>query len=497
VLPFAGLREAGLALRPTTHARVIMENAKKFYIDGRWVEPSANIVGKLVNPATEEVYAEIASGDAVDVDRAVKAARRAFETFSKTSIEERIAYLEKIDTIFRRREREIAEMVTREMGMPISLSTTALLDWCKAHTKATIKILREFKFAEKQGTTTIYKEPIGVVGLIAPWNFPIGQIFTKMLPAIATGCTMVLKPSEMTPLDAIILAEIVDEAGLPAGVFNLVNGTGQIVGDAICRHPDVDMVSFTGSTRAGIEISKAAANTVKRVVTELGGKSANIILDDADFPSAIENAVANCFFINGQACDAGTRLLVPQARVGETVKLATAAAEAQVVGLPENSNTTIGPVMNAKQYERIQSLIQTAIDEGATLVCGGTGRAGGMNSGYYVKPTIFADVNPGTTIYREEIFGPVLSIVAYRNLAEAVRIANDSEYGLAAHITGKDMDTARDIARQMRAGSVYINSPDLDPMAPFGGYRQSGNGRECGEYGFHDYLEIKAVVGHG
>lgn len=475
----------------------IKENALKFYIDGKWVEPASKQTSDLIDPATEKVFATAAMGSAEDVDRAVKAARRAFTTYSKSTIDDRIALLEKIATIFRRREKEIAETVTQEMGMTISLSSTGLLDWCKAHTEATIEILREFKFEEKQGTTTVIKEPIGVAGLITPWNFPIGQIFTKILPALATGCTIVLKPSELTPLDAVILAEIMDEAGVPAGVFNLVNGEGHTVGDAMARHPDIDMISFTGSTRAGVQISKTAADTIKRVVTELGGKSANIILEDADYKTAIENAVANCFFINGQACDAGTRLLVPRGRLQESIDLAVQAAEANVSGAPSDPNTTLGPVMNASQFKNIQKLIQSGIDEGARLVAGGTGRPDGIEAGYFVKPTVFADVKPHMTIFREEIFGPVLSITAYDDLDDAIRIANDTVYGLGAHITGNDMEKVRRLAREVRAGSVYVNSPDLDARAPFGGYRQSGNGRENGEHGFTEFLEVKAVIGHG
>ncbi|CCM80025.1 MULTISPECIES: aldehyde dehydrogenase family protein [Rhizobium] len=474
-----------------------MKTASLFYIDGKWVEPASAEMSDLIDPATETPYARAAMGSAEDVDRAAKAARRAFASYSKSSVEERIALLERIAVIFERRQREFAETVTQEVGMPISISGTALIDWCKAHTAATIEILRKFEFAEKLGTTTVYKEPIGVVGMITPWNWPIGQIFTKILPALATGCTMVLKPSQLTPLDAVLVAEVLDEAGVPAGVFNLVNGEGHTVGDAISTHPEIDMVSFTGSTRAGIQIGKASADTIKRVVTELGGKSANIILDDADFPTAIESAVAGCFFINGQACDAGTRLLVPRGRVEETLKLAAAAAERNVIGSPADPKTTLGPVINKNQFERVQHLILTALDEGASLVTGGLGRPDGLKAGYYVKPTIFANVEPSMTVYREEIFGPVLSVIAYDDLDDAIRIANDTVYGLAAHITGKDMDVVQRLAREVRAGSVFVNSPDLDPMAPFGGYRQSGNGRENGEYGFHDFLEVKAVVGHG
>ncbi|MGO4567085.1 aldehyde dehydrogenase family protein [Rhizobium sp. 2YAF20] len=474
-----------------------MKNASKFYIDGKWVEPSSNATRNLVDPATEKEFATIAMGTAEDVDKAVAAARRAFPKFSKSTIAERIALLEKIDTIFRRREQEIADIVTQQMGMTHNLSTTGLLDWCKVHTALTIEILRKFEFVEKMGTTTVYKEPIGVVGLITPWNFPIGLIFTKVLPAIATGCTMVCKPSEMTPLDGIVFAEIMDEAGVPAGVFNLVNGDGQTVGEAISKHPGIDAISFTGSTRAGIQITKAAADTVKRVASELGGKSANIILDDADFATAIENAVAACFYINGQACDAPTRLIVPRARMEETVEYAKKAADAYVIGRPSDPKTTMGPVMNANQFKRVQEMIQSGIDQAARLVCGGTGRPEGIEAGYFVKPTVFADVTRDMRIFREEIFGPVLSITAYDNLDDAIEIANDTVYGLAAHITGKDIDTVRHVAREVRAGSVYLNTPDWDPKAPFGGYRQSGNGRECGEHGFTDYLELKAVIGHG
>lgn len=474
-----------------------MENAHKFYIDGKWVEPAGGTTSALIDPATEKVYATVAMGSAEDIDRAVKAARRAFTTYSRTTVEERIQLLQKIEKAFVKREREISEIVTQEVGMSISVSSGFLLDWCKLHTAETIEVLRKYAFSENLGTTTVYKEPIGVVGMITPWNFPIGQIFTKILPALATGCTMVLKPSQLTPLDGIIVAEILHEAGVPAGVFNLVNGDGQVVGDAISRHPDIDMVSFTGSTRAGIQIAKTAADSIKRVVNELGGKSANILLDDADFETAVENAVGNCFFLNGQACDAGTRLLVPRNRLEEVANIAAKAANSYVSGPPSDPSTTLGPVMNENQFKNVQKYIQSAIDEGARLVAGGVGRPDGIDAGYFVKPTVFSEVTPDMTIYREEIFGPVLSISAYEDLADAARMANDTVYGLAAHITGKDMDKVRQLARELRAGSVFVNSPDFDPKAPFGGYRQSGNGRECGEHGFTEFLEIKAVVGHG
>ncbi|RFB87558.1 aldehyde dehydrogenase family protein [Rhizobium leguminosarum bv. trifolii] len=474
-----------------------MERSSKFYIDGKWVEPVSKNTAELIDPATESVYATFAMGGAEDIDRAVKAARRAFSTYSKTTIEERIELLQKIHAAFLKREADISSTVTQEVGMPISVSSGFLLDWCKLHTKETIEILRNYSFVEKLGTTTIYKEPIGVVGMITPWNFPIGQIFTKILPALATGCTMVLKPSQLTPLDAIIAAEILDEAGVPPGVFNLVNGDGRVVGEAISQHPDIDMVSFTGSTRAGIQIAKSAADTIKRVVNELGGKSANILLEDADFNVAVENAVGNCFFLNGQACDAGTRLLVPRSRLEEATNIAVEVANGYVSGPPSDPETTLGPVMNANQFKSVQAYIQSGIDQGAKLVAGGVGRPDGIDAGYFVRPTIFSDVKSDTKIYREEIFGPVLTISAYEDLEDAARMANDTVYGLAAHLTGRDMDKVRQLSRELRAGSVFVNSPDFDPKAPFGGYRQSGNGRECGEHGFTEFLEIKAVVGHG
>ena len=474
-----------------------MENALKFYIDGKWVEPAGGSTSDLIDPATEKVYATVAMGSAEDIDKAVKAARRAFSTYSRTTVEERIQLLQKIEKAFVKRERAISETVTQEVGMPISVSSGFLLDWCKLHTAETIEVLLKYEFSESLGTTKVYKEPIGVVGMITPWNFPVGQIFTKILPALATGCTMVLKPSQLTPLDGIIIAEILHEAGVPAGVFNLVNGDGRVVGEAISQHPDIDMVSFTGSTRAGIQIAKSAADTIKRVVNELGGKSANILLDDADFETAVENAVGNCFFLNGQACDAGTRLLVPRNRIEEATDIAARVANGFVSGPPSDPSTTLGPVMNENQFKTIQGYIQSAIDEGARLVAGGLGKPDGVDAGYFVKPTVFSDVTPEMRIYREEIFGPVLSISGYEDLADAARMANDTVYGLAAHITGKDMDKVRQLSRELRAGSVFINSPDFDPKAPFGGYRQSGNGRECGKHGFTEFLEIKAVVGHG
>ena len=469
-----------------------MENASKFYIDGKWVQPVSTKTSELIDPATEKVYGTIAMGSAEDVDNAVKAARRAFTTFSQSTVGERVALLEKIDRIFRRREREIAETVTQEMGMPISLSTTGLADWCKVHTAATIEILRNFEFVEKLGTTTVYKEPIGVVGLITPWNWPIGQIFTKILPAIATGCTMVLKPSQLTPLDAVILAEIMDEAGVPPGVFNLVNGDGRIVGEAISRHPGIDMVSFTGSTRAGIQISKSAADTVKRVVNELGGKSANIILDDADFNTALLSGFAVCYHA-GQGCAITTRLLLPKSRYEEGVQFLQHALPQLPYGDPRGEGQIMGPLISARQQARVLDYIEIGKREGARLVCGG-GKPKHLPNGFYVEPTLFADVRNDMRIAQEEIFGPVLVAIPYEDDEDAIRIANDSAYGLSGGVWSGDLDRAEAVARRMHTGQVILNGAGLDLAAPFGGVKQSGLGRENGRYGLEEYCSPKAIT---
>ncbi|MFV3308302.1 aldehyde dehydrogenase family protein [Pseudomonas sp. NY15181] len=429
------------------------------------------------------------------MDRAVSAARRAFTVFSGTSRSERIELIENFYRIFKRRSYEIAEIVTIQTGMPISVSSGSLIGFCEAHIAKTLEILKEFNFEVSSGITTVRKEPIGVIGLITPWNWPIGQILTKLLPALATGCTTVLKPSEYTPLDAVIVAEMLDEARFPPGVFNLVQGDGATVGDAITRHPDVDMISFTGSTRAGVQISKSAADTVKRVVHELGGKSANILLKDADFQNAVPAAVENCFHLSGQACDAGTRLLVPHDRLAQVVTLACDAADKMVVGSPNDTRTNMGPLVNEQQFDLVQAKIAQGIDEGANIVCGGLGRPEGNPNGFFVRPTIFSDVTESMSIFREEIFGPVLSIVPYHTYEQAIDIANNSHYGLAAYVAGSDISAAQKVANSLRVGSVYVNSPPLDAGAPYGGYRQSGNGRECGEYGFHECLELKSIIG--
>ena len=474
-----------------------MKNATKFYIDGRWVDPVTPAYLDVIDPATEQPFEKIAMGSKADVDAAVKAARRAFPKFSATSVESRIALFEKTLEIFRRRQREIAEIVTREMGSPMSFSMNAQTATCIAHLESIIKILKHYEFRETIGTTVVVKEAIGVVGLITPWNWPINQVLCKVLPALAAGCTIVLKPSEVAPLDAIVFAEILDEAGLPAGVFNLVNGDGPGVGEAISSHPDIDMVSFTGSTRAGIRVAKAAADTVKRVAQELGGKSANIILDDADLAAAVRDGVNACFANSGQSCDAPTRMLVPRNRYEEAAKVAGEQAGKAIVGPPDKDTTELGPVVSKVQFDKIQLLIKVGIDEGAKLEAGGLGRPNGLNVGYYVRPTVFSNVTNDMTIAREEIFGPVLCIIPYDSEEQAIEIANDTPYGLAAYVQSGDIERARRVAAQLRAGTIYVNYPDWDPMAPFGGYKQSGNGREAGHHAVADFLEIKSIVGHG
>jgi aldehyde dehydrogenase (NAD+) len=467
----------------------------KFYIDGKWVDPIAPKSLDVINPATEAVCGHISAGTAADVDVAVKAARKAFETFSKTSREERIELLQRVLAEYQKRFGDIANAITEEMGAPASLAQRAQAPIGMAHLSTAIEVLKSYKFEEDRGPTRIVKEPIGVCGLITPWNWPINQIACKVAPALATGCTMVLKPSEEAPFSAYLWAEVMDAAGVPAGVFNLVNGTGAEVGAAISAHPGVDMVSFTGSTRAGIEVAKAAATTVKRVAQELGGKSPNIILEDADMKKAVGGGIAHVMNNSGQSCNAPTRMLVPSKKMGEAIAIAKEAAEATTVGDP-NGNAQLGPVVNKTQFDKIQKLIQAGIDEGATLVAGGVGRPDGLDKGYFVKPTVFANVTNDMTIAKEEIFGPVVSILGYDTVDQAVKIGNDTEYGLAAYISGTDMAKVREVASQLRAGQVSLNGGGGDMTAPFGGYKMSGNGREWGDHGFTEYLEIKAVLGY-
>jgi aldehyde dehydrogenase (NAD+) len=471
-----------------------MKSCLKFYINGAWVEPSDPRPFDVINPATEKPIGQIALGNARDVDKAVAAAKAAFPAYSRTSREERIALLEAILARYQERYDEMAEVISAELGAPRSLCQSAQAALGPAHIMTTLEVLRNYPFEERRGNVTLRREPIGVCGLITPWNWPINQIACKVIPALAAGCTVVLKPSEITPLNAVLFAEILHAAGVPAGVFNLVNGDGPTVGAALSAHPDVDMMSFTGSTRAGVQVAKAAADTVKRVAQELGGKSPNIILDGADFASAVTGGVQGVMLNSGQTCSAPTRMLVPASRHDEAVAIAKAAAAAVKVGDPASADSTIGPVVSEAQFDKIQRLIQKGIDEGATLVCGGPGRPKGLDRGYYVRPTVFANVRNGMTIAREEIFGPVLCILPYTDVEDAVAVANDTVYGLCAYVSGGDPALVQDVANRLRAGTIYVNGAGPDFGAPFGGYKQSGNGREWGELGFEEFLEVKAVT---
>jgi len=471
-----------------------MRNHLQFYIDGAWVDPSGSDRLEVINPATEAVAGHIALGNAEDVDKAVRAARRAFATWSLSSVAERIDLLGTIAGEYQKRLPDLADAITEEMGAPAALARGAQAPTGLGHIMGAAAILKDFKFAEDRGKNRIVKEAIGVCGLITPWNWPLNQVACKVAPALATGCTMVLKPSEVAPFSAQIFAEILHAAGVPAGVFNLVNGDGPGVGVALSSHPEVDMISFTGSTRAGIEVARNAAPTVKRVAQELGGKSPNILLDDASLAANVGASVKAMMGNSGQTCSAPTRLLVPGSRMAEVAAVAGEAASAISVGDPLG-NAAMGPVVSKAQFDKIQRLIEAGIDEGATLVTGGPGRPDGLDKGYFVRPTVFANVTNDMTIAREEIFGPVLSILGYGSVDEAVAIGNDTEYGLAAYVRGDDLDQARAVASRLRAGQVSINGA-FDMAAPFGGYKMSGNGREWGEYGFHDFLEIKAVLGY-
>ncbi len=471
-----------------------MREYMKFYIDGQWVDPITPKSLDVINPATEGVAGHISIGTAADVDKAVKAARKAFATFSQTSRDERIALLERIIAEYQKRYGDMAAAITEEMGAPASLSMNAQAAIGMGHLQTGLAILKNYKFEEDRGPTRLVKEPIGVCGFITPWNWPVNQIACKVVPALAVGCTMVLKPSEVAPFSGYIWSEIMHAAGVPAGVYNMINGDGPGVGAAIASHPEVDMVSFTGSTRAGIEVAKAAAPTVKRVAQELGGKSPNIILEDADLKTAVAGGVRSVMNNSGQSCNAPTRMLVPAKKMDEVIVIAREAAESITVGDP-NGNAKMGPVVSEVQWKKIQGLIQKGIDEGATLVTGGTGRPEGLDKGYYVKPTVFANVTNDMTIAKEEIFGPVVSILGYDTVDQAVQIGNDTEYGLAAYVSGTDQAKVRDVASRLRAGQVSINGGGGDLTAPFGGYKMSGNGREWGDYGFHEFLETKAMLG--
>jgi aldehyde dehydrogenase (NAD+) len=471
-----------------------MREALQLYIDGRWVAPTGSRVIDVIDPADAGIAGRVALGDASDVDAAVMAARRAFDSFSRTTARERAELLDAIIAAYTKRASDLAEAVTAEMGAPAWLASGAQVPIGIAHLQTARQVLDDYDFTEVRGPTLLAKEPVGVCGFITPWNWPLNQIACKVAPALAVGCTMVLKPSEVAPFSGHIFAEIMAAAGVPAGVFNLVHGDGPGVGAALSSHPQVDMVSFTGSTRAGVEVARAAAPTVKRVHQELGGKSANIVLPSADLRAAVSGGVDAMMVNSGQSCNAPSRMLLPAAKMAEAKTIAAEAAAGNTVGTPA-SNAKLGPVVSEVQWDKIQRLIQAGIDEGATLVAGGTGRPEGLDGGYYVKPTVFADVTNDMTIAREEIFGPVLTMLAYDDVEHAIAVANDTDYGLAAYIQG-DLEEARKVASRLRAGQVYLNYPELDMTAPFGGYKQSGNGREWGAHAFGEFLEVKAVLGY-
>lgn len=473
-----------------------MKGYDNFYINGEWVSPITERMQDVINPATEQVIGRVALGNAADVEKAVAVARVAFETWSQTSVEERLALLERIITLYSERMEEMAQAISSEMGAPIRLARNSQAPIGLVHFKTVRKVLQSYDFEESLGGSQLVKEPIGVCGFITPWNWPMNQIACKVAPALACGCTMVLKPSELAPISANLFAQIMHDAGVPPGVFNMVNGDGPGVGAALTAHPDVDMVSLTGSTRAGIQVSKAAADTVKRVALELGGKSPNIILEDTDFDAAVAAGATECFRNTGQSCNAPTRMLVPARLHDRAVEIAKATAEETIAGDPQSKQTVIGPLANSAQFSKVQSMIQAAIDEGSELVAGGVGRPDGLERGYFVKATVFANVKNDMLVAREEVFGPVLAIMPYQDEDEAVAIANDSPYGLAGYVQSGDIEHARAIARKIRAGTIFLNGNNFDPNAPFGGYKQSGNGREWGSFAFHDFLELKGIVGY-
>lgn len=474
-----------------------MSHHLHFYIDGAWVDPLTPNPIDVIDPSTEEAFTRISGGGAGDIDRAVMAARAAFDGFARTTPAERRELLEAILVEFDKRYEDLAQATMQEMGAPLAFARASQV-WCgQAHLREMIRVMGTYPFTAMEGDMQIRREPVGVVGMITPWNWPLNQITCKICPAIAAGCTMVLKPSEIAPITGIIFSEVMHAAGVPRGVYNMVNGTGAEAGAALSAHREVDMMSFTGSTRAGILVAKAAAETVKRVHQELGGKSPNILLEDADFARAVPAGVAHMFNNSGQSCNAPSRMLVPHARQAEVVDLARTAARAVTVGDPRSENSNLGPVVSKLQFDKIQDLIQSGIDEGAELVVGGTGRPDGLSRGYYVRPTIFANVTPGMRIAREEIFGPVLSIMPYETEEEAIAEANNTVYGLAGYVQGGDLARAREVASRIRAGTLYINTPATNMAAPFGGFKQSGNGREWSHWGLDDFTEIKGVVGYG
>ena len=467
----------------------------EFYIDGEWVKPIHADTIDVINPATEQIIETISAGSAEDIDRAVSAARRAFDSFSRSSKEDRVELLTSVREVYKKRFDDIAEAIRLEMGAPLHLARGGQTSVGLGHLKTAIRVLEEFEYEQKKDGFLIRYEPIGVCGLITPWNWPMNQIVAKLAPVLAAGCTCVLKPSELAPLSAHIMAEILHEAGVPAGVFNLVNGYGPVVGEAMSAHEGIEMMSFTGSTRGGVAVAKGSADTVKRVSQELGGKSANIVLDDDQLGESVRRGVLACMDNTGQSCNAPTRMLVPTARYDEALEIAREVAETLVTGNPELENTQIGPVVSAAQFDKVQRLISSGIEEKATLVTGGVGRPEHLDRGYFVKPTIFGGVTPQMSIFQEEIFGPVLSIIAYENQEEAVNMANDTPYGLAAYVSGSDNSELMNYARELRAGQIHLNYTGGGTNAPFGGFKQSGNGREKAEWGFEEFLECKAILG--
>jgi len=472
-----------------------MQDLRRFYIEGGWVNPAASSDFPVVNPANGRVVAQISLGSAADVERAVAAARRAFPAFARTTLRERAALLERIIEAYRRRQDDVAQAICTELGAPLAFARGSQTGLGTGHLGTMLKLLESYPFVEDRGSMRLLREPVGVCALITPWNWPINQIACKVAPALGAGCTMVLKPSEIAPLSAQVFAEVMHEAGVPPGVFNMIHGDGPVVGQALAAHTGVDMVSFTGSTRGGVAVARAAADSVKRVHQELGGKSPNIILDAGVLEQAVGEGVRECFGNSGQSCNAPSRMLVPRALHEQAVEIACAAAAALVVGDPLDPHTDLGPVISRTQFDKIQRLIQAGIDEGARLALGGTGKPAGLEQGHYVRPTIFAEVSNGMTIAREEIFGPVLAIMPFGTEEEAVAIANDTPYGLAAYVSGSDLQQARRVANGLRAGMVHLNGAAMPLNAPFGGYKQSGNGREWGEFGLEAFVELKAVLG--
>jgi aldehyde dehydrogenase (NAD+) len=469
-------------------------NLTKFYINGEFVDPSSKETLEIINPATEEEIGIVALGSTIDVDKAVYSARKAFSVSSKLSKKDRLDILETIRENYKKRYRDVSEAIRLEMGAPVKLAEGAQTATGLGHLKTAMRVLEKHEFEYKHEDYIVREEPIGVCGLITPWNWPINQIVSKFAPAFAAGCTVVLKPSEIAPLSAMIIAEIIHESQIPPGMFNLVNGLGNVVGEAMSSHKDIDMMSFTGSTRGGVAVAKASATNVKRVSQELGGKSPNLILDDNSFTTSITNGVIHVMGNSGQSCNAPTRMLVPKSRHDEAITIAKSALEKVKVGDPLDLNSNLGPLVSKNQFDKVQKLIKKGIEEGANLVAGGTGRPNGYEKGFYARPTIFGNVSNQMVIAKEEIFGPVLVIIPYDDLEEAISIANDTIYGLAAYVTGEDREKCLEISRELRAGQISINYGSSGPSAPFGGYKQSGNGREKAEWGLTEFLEVKAIM---